>query len=165
MSGHSTRRATCSPVAAFLIREPVLWVWLLSSSVTPVWAVLGKHKVPSRWGGKDRGSCLSTSAGQVNAGAESSHSGHSKVQAFPGSFQGRVYYSMNTSSFQRPAFLKKLKVSRIYFFFTCSCTRLWATHPTVAHPPVGMPVTEPQQGDVSQRSFFETHNLRLVIES
>lgn len=170
MSGHDTRRDTCSLVAAFLLHMPVLWIWLLSSSVTRVWYVGCAGKVQGaivvRWEGMRKLS-VHLIAGQVNEGAESSHSCQSKVQAFPRVFQGRLYCSVINISFQRSAFLKTLQISRKDFFFHTYFIRLWAIHPTVAptvaHQPVGMPVTKPQQGDVSQRSFFEKQNLRLVL--
>lgn len=115
---------TCSPVAAFLFHVPGLWMQPLSNSVTRVWDVgcAGKAHIAIAvgWEGRRRSS-VHLFAGQVNAGAESSPCCQSKAQVFPGVFQGRVYCSVNTISFQRSAFLKILQVSRKYFSFTCSC--------------------------------------------
>lgn len=115
---------TCSPVAVFLFHVPRLWIQRLSSSATHVWDVGCPGKVHVAivvgWEGRRRSS-VHLFVGQVNAGAESSPSCQRKAQAFPGVFQGRMYCSVNSISFQRSAFLKILKVSRKYFFFTCSC--------------------------------------------
>lgn len=99
------------------------------STVFGTQVVLGKHKLSQRWGRKKRGSHFHLSVGQVNAGAESSHSFQSKAQAFPGVFQGRVYCTVNSIGFQRSAFLKIFEVLREYFFFACSC------HCIMSHPP------------------------------
>lgn len=86
-----------------------------------------------------------------------------KCKLSPGVFQGRVYCSVNSISFQRSAFLKIFKCQEYTSFSHAHVIRLRATHPTVAHALVGKPGTTAQQGDDSQRSFFETQKLRLLL--
>lgn len=87
------------------------------------WAGKAQGAIVVRWEGM-RKSSVHLFAGQVNEGAESSHSCQSKVQAFPGVFQGRLYCSVINISFQRSAFLKTLQISRKDFFFHTYVIRL-----------------------------------------